>query len=254
MSDLALLPPDFAPWLFLLFCSISFLTSALTAALGLGGGVALLAAMATVLPPVALIPVHGVIQLGSNVGRAVIQRSHVVWHLLLPFALGSLAGALAGGQLVVTLPGWLLKSAVALFVLYVIWAPRLKLGDLRPLAFGAGGAVATFLTMFVGATGPFVGALLAPKPLDRLQLVGTFAACMTLQHGLKILTFGLIGFAFAPWLGLIAAMVATGFLGTLAGTWLLRRLPERAFRQGFKWIMTLLALQLLGSALWGLLA
>ena len=79
MSHLTLLPPDLPPWLFLLFCSISFLTSALTAALGLGGGVALLAAMATVLPPVALIPVHGVIQLGSNVGRAVIQRSHVAW-------------------------------------------------------------------------------------------------------------------------------------------------------------------------------
>lgn len=254
MSDLALLPPDVGPWLFLLLCGVSFLTSGLTAALGLGGGVALLAVMASVMPPLALIPVHGVVQWGSNAGRAVIQRRHVVWTLVLPFALGSLAGALIGGQTVVSLPGWLLKSLVALFVLYATWAPKLRLGDLRPLAFGLGGAVATFLTMFVGATGPFVGALLAPKPLDRLQLVGTFAVCMTLQHGLKILAFGLLGFAFGPWLGLIAAMTATGFLGTLAGTRLLRRLPERSFRIGFKWVMTLLALQLLASTAWGLLA
>lgn len=253
MHDLALLPPDMAPWLFLLLTGVSFLTSALTAAMGLGGGVALLAVMASVMPPAALIPVHGVVQWGSNAGRAVIQRRYVAWTLVLPFTLGSLLGALAGGQMVVVLPGWLLKGVVALFVLYATWAPRLKLGDLGPLAFGAGGAAATFLTMFVGATGPFVGALLAPKPLDRLQLVGTFAVCMTLQHGLKILAFGLLGFAFGPWAGLIAAMTATGLLGTLAGTRLLRRLPERTFRLGFRWVMTLLALQLLASTAWALL-
>jgi uncharacterized membrane protein YfcA len=253
MQELALLPPGMPSWLFLLLAGVSFLTSALTAAMGLGGGVALLAAMASVMPPAALIPVHGVVQWGSNAGRAVIQRRYVAWSLVLPFTAGSLLGALAGGQMVVTLPGWLLKGVVGLFVLYATWAPKLKLGDLRPLAFGLGGAVATFLTMFVGATGPFVGALLAPKPLDRLQLVGTFAVCMTLQHGLKILAFGLLGFAFGPWIGLIAAMTATGFLGTLAGTRLLRRLPERTFRAGFKWVMTLLALQLLASTGWSLL-
>ena len=254
MAEPSLLPPDLPAWVFALLTATSFLTSGLTAALGLGGGVALLAVMASFLPPAALIPVHGVIQLGSNAGRAVIQRRHVVWHLVLPFTLGSLGGALLGGQMAVTLPGWILKSAVGLFVLYAVWAPRLKLGDLKPLAFGLGGALAAFLTMFVGATGPFVGALLAPKPLARLQLVSTLATCMTLQHGLKILAFGLLGFAFGPWLGLIAAMVATGFLGTLAGTRLLHRLPEARFRSGFRLVMTLLALQLLGSTLWGLLA
>ncbi|MEX0759478.1 MAG: sulfite exporter TauE/SafE family protein, partial [Tistlia sp.] len=239
MSDLALLPPDLGPWPFLLLSAVSFFTSGLTAAMGLGGGVALLAVMATLLPPLALIPVHGVVQWGSNAGRAAIQWRHVAWRLVLPFVVGSLVGALVGGQMVIALPGWLLKSVVALFVLYATWAPKLRLGDLKPLAFGVGGALATFLTMFVGATGPFVGALLAPKPLDRLQLVGTFAVCMTLQHGLKILAFGLLGFAFGPWAGLIVAMTATGFLGTLAGTRLLRRLPERTFRTGFKWVMTL---------------
>ncbi|SMF46698.1 Sulfite exporter TauE/SafE [Tistlia consotensis] len=253
MSHLALLPPDVSVWLFVLLAVVSFFTSGMTAAMGLGGGVALLAVMASVLPPAALIPVHGVIQLGSNVGRAVVQRRYVVWTLVLPFVIGSLIGAFVGGQTVVTLPGWLLKSVVGLFVLYATWAPKLKLGDLKPAAFGLGGAIATFLTMFVGASGPFVGALLAPKPIDRLQMVGTFAVCMTLQHGLKILAFGLLGFAFAPWIGLIAAMVATGFLGTLAGTRLLHRLPEATFRLAFKWLMTVLAAELLISTAWSLL-
>lgn len=47
----------------------SFLTSLISGALGIGGGALLLTVLATLLPPAALIPVHGVIQLGSNVGR-----------------------------------------------------------------------------------------------------------------------------------------------------------------------------------------
>jgi hypothetical protein len=39
-------------------------------AFGIGGGAALLAVMASLVPPAALIPVHGVVQVGSNLGRA----------------------------------------------------------------------------------------------------------------------------------------------------------------------------------------
>ncbi len=45
----------------------SLLTSMLTAAMGIGGGVLLLAVMASIVPVAALIPVHGLVQLGSMV-------------------------------------------------------------------------------------------------------------------------------------------------------------------------------------------
>ena len=57
---------------------------------------------------------------------------------------------------------------------------------------------------------------------------------MTVQHGLKIVVFGLAGFAFWDWLPLIAAMIASGFLGTVYGTRLLDRLPEESFRRWFR--------------------
>ncbi len=47
----------------------SFVGSFITAAFGIGGGALLLAIMATLMPPAALIPVHGVVQAGSNAGR-----------------------------------------------------------------------------------------------------------------------------------------------------------------------------------------
>ena len=44
----------------------SFFTSLITASLGIGGGVLLLAILASTLPITALIPVHGLVQLGST--------------------------------------------------------------------------------------------------------------------------------------------------------------------------------------------
>ena len=58
----------------------------------LWGGVLLLAIMAGIVPAAALIPVHGLVQLGSNGNRALMTRRHIDWPLLRRFALGALAG------------------------------------------------------------------------------------------------------------------------------------------------------------------
>ena len=76
---------------------------------------------------------------------------------------------------------------------------------------------------------------------------------MTAQHGLKIIAFGLLGFGFAPWLPLIAAMVAAGFVGTLIGSRLLGRLSEHRFELIIKTLLTVLALDLVLRPLWQLM-
>jgi uncharacterized protein len=233
----------------LLLISVSFLTSALTAALGLGGGIALLAIMASVMPIGALIPVHGVVQLGSNTGRALVQIRHLDRAILFWFASGSLFGAWIGGHLVVTLPDAPLKIGLGLFILWSVWGRKPVFRKLPRGLLAAGGLGATILTMFFGATGPVVGGLISSLVPDRQTFVATHAACMTLQHCLKVIVFGFLGFAFGPWIPLLAAMVFTGFLGTLTGTHLLGRMPETTFRKGFKLVMTLLALNLLIQAL-----
>ena len=84
----------------------------------------------------------------------------------------------------------------------------------------------------------------APKRIEN----PTHAACQTVQHFLKIFAFTALGFAFADWLPLIAAMIASGFLGTIAGTRLLERLPERWFLVTVKAALTLIGLDLLRRA------
>ena len=61
-----LLPPGMDALVGVALMGISFLGSFITAAFGIGGGVVVLAVLATLLPPAALIPVHGVVQFGSN--------------------------------------------------------------------------------------------------------------------------------------------------------------------------------------------
>ena len=233
----------------------SFFTSAAMAALGVGGGLMMLSLMASFMPIAALIPVHGMVQLGSNAGRAVVQRAHLRRDLLLPFLIGSLAGAVAGGMFVVTLDDSILRLAIGLFILYAVWGPKPRFsGAARTALLSIGGLVSTFLTMFFGATGPFAMAVAQPLIDQRQALIGTHAAMMTIQHILKLVVFGALGFVFGPWLPFVAAMIATGFLGTLFGTRLLAMMPERTFRTIFKWAITLLALDLIRRGVTALIA
>ena len=86
MIDIAaLVPADIAYLDFYLLILASFATSLMTAALGVGGGIVLIVLMALLVPPAALIPIHGIIQVGSNGGRVAIMAKDVVWQPILPF-------------------------------------------------------------------------------------------------------------------------------------------------------------------------
>lgn len=243
---LALLPPDTQPLTALALVISAAITSGLTAGMGIGGGVLLLGIMALLVPAAALIPLHGVVQIGSNVGRTWLMRRHIARVIVLPFAVGALAGAFAGGSVARALPPRLLDLSLALFILYAVWGrwPALH-GRARSAGLWAGGIVISFLSMFVGATGPLVATLMKTQALDRQAHMATFSACMSLQHGVKIAAFGWFGFAFGAWLPLLGAMVVSGFIGTWLGErWLAGR-SEDSFKRGLDWLLTALALQLL---------
>lgn len=232
----------------------SFFTSALTAAFGVGGGVAMLALMGLFIPVAALIPVHGAVQLGSNTGRAWHQRANVRLGIAIPFVLGSIVGAVGGAFFVVQLPDALLKLGLGLFVIAVTWTKIPGADRLGAAGLTLGSAVLAFITMFVGATGPLLSAFFAQLfPDDRKALVATHAAGMTVQHALKIVVFGLAGFAFWQWLPLIVLMIGSGYLGTVYGTRLLERLPEESFRRWFRIGITLLALDMIRRGLMALI-
>lgn len=229
----------------------SFLGSLITAGFGIGGGAVMLAVIATLLPPAAIVPVHGLVQLGSNAGRAFLFRKDIYTRALLPFLLGSVVGITLGGLFVVQLDAGLLQIGLGLFILWTVSFPPPAL--MRKSSAITGG-LSSFLTMFVGGTGPFVAAYIKTLELQRVQHVATHGAFMTIQHLLKTIVFGLLGFAFSQWAGLIVLLIASGFLGTIAGRHILVRINEARFTWVLNTILVLLALRLIYAgavALWG---
>lgn len=247
-GQLSLLPDSIGIGTATLLIIVSFFSSALTAALSLGGGTLILAVMAAVVPASAVIPVHGIVQLGSNSGRALLMGRHARWHIVAPLLMGGAVGAFFGGQVVVNMPAGLLQGILGLFILGVTWLPGPRRREVGRGGYVLAGGAASFLTMFVGATGPFTASVLNGAGLDRHAMVATHALAMTFQHGLKVIVFGWLGFAFGSWLVLIGLMIGSGFLGTLTGRALLDRLPERTFRIVLRWVLSLLALNLLINA------
>ena len=248
----ARLPDGIGAGVAVLLIVASFFTSALTAAFGVGGGVAMLALMGLFIPVAALIPVHGAVQLGSNTGRAWHQRAYVRRDIFAPFLAGSLVGAVGGAFVVVQLPDALLKLLLGAFIIAVTWTKIPGFDRLGRAGLAIGSAVTALVTMFVGATGPLLSAFFAQiLPGDRKALIATHAAGMTVQHFLKIVVFGLAGFAFAQWLPLVAAMIASGYLGTVYGSAWLERLPEERFRLWFKIGLTVLALDMIRRGIAG---
>ena len=248
-----LVPSGLEPAAAIILVTASFFTSALTAAFGVGGGVFMLALMGLMVPVAALIPVHGAVQLGSNTGRAWHQRAHIHWPVLLPFMAGAVIGSIAGGFIVLELPDALMKLVLGDFIIAVTWTKIPGFDRLSKGGLAIGGSVIGFLTMALGATGPMMAAFLNQfLSGDRKAIVSTHAALMTVLHAMKIVVFGALDFAFARWLPLVAAMIATGYAGTVWGTALLERMPEDAFRKWFRIALTVLALDLMRRGLMAL--
>ena len=232
----------------ILLIVVSALASFLTAATGLGGGMVLFAAMASFMPLATLIPVHGVVQIGSNASRMFIMLKEVRWQVFLTFAFGSLIGIAIAAMVIFELPEALLQACLAGFILWSAWC--------KPPAFAANrtvitvtGFVSSFLTMFFGATGVFVAATLKTLRLERLGHLATHAACMVAQHGIKVIAFGLLGFAYLPYIPLILLMMASGVIGTLIGRHIVIKMNDKYFHLVLSWVLTLLALRLIWGSL-----
>ena len=72
----------------------AFITSSISAVIGMGGGIILLGIMAIIIPEgYMVIALHGIIQLISNTTRTYVFKNHLKKKLIKEFSIGSLAGA-----------------------------------------------------------------------------------------------------------------------------------------------------------------
>ena len=225
-------------------------TSTLSAIVGMAGGITLLSVMLLFLPPLAVIPLHGVVQLVSNSSRTVIQRKHLRWDIIARYGVLLLPMGFVGLQLVRHLPEPALKAAIGVFVLIATWLPRFFLLGAHPeranpkRRFFALGGVVGVLNIAVGATGPLIAPFFLNLGLTRFELIGTKAGCQALGHLVKIAIFGVAGFAFPEYGSLLALLCLAVLVGTWLGSRLLAHVNEVWFVRLYKAVLTLIALRL----------
>ena len=226
--------------IFLIFSSM--FTSFISAAFGFGGGVVFLGLLALFLNPIALIPVHASVQTASNFGRMILMLKNVHKKPILPFLIGSLIGSLCGGVMFVQFPPWAIQIIVGLFILWSVYAtlPIIKSNHVI-----IGGIFSSFLTMFFGATGPFIAGLVKTMKLDPLNHTATHAALMSIQHVIKVVIFGFMGFSFSAYINLILFMVFSGFMGTYFGKKFLVNYGQRYFEIILNIILTIVSVYLI---------
>jgi len=237
------------PFTTILLICLAGITSFLTAALGAGGGLLLLVVMASIMPIAVVIPLHGLVQLGSNGNRMLMTFRYIDAQMLAFFSIGAIIGAVGATFVVVELPLELMRITVGLFVIFILWGGTPTIRETSNTWRVLVGGSTTFISMFVGASGPLVGSLIHVNGYEKMRFIATFSSCMTFQHFLKAIVFGTIGFSFWQWLPLILAMIFSGAIGTWLGLKQLKKISSEKFKLAFRFILSILCIQLIVQAL-----
>lgn len=223
------------------------LTSILSGILGMGGGITLLGVMTMVLRPIEVVPLHGVVQLCSNSTRTMVFVKHVRWKFFLVYApfltLGLWFATLVwSGEKLAWFKPW-----IGVFILcFLIWRRKgKKLLNPALWIYGPLGLVVGFLSVFVGATGPFLAPFFLRDDFEKEQIIATKAVCQAIAHALKIPAFLSLGFAFSDYLLPLAILTFMVIVGTLIGKRILHRMPRDLFVKLFEGVLGLIATYLI---------
>ncbi len=226
-------------------------TSALTAMVGFGGGLVLLALLLLFVDPLVAIPLQAAIQVASNGTRVVIRRHDVDWRVV---GLTSLL-LLPAGALTVPLaraaPEGVLQAVIAVVVLLGTWVPErtdIEVPAPSPAGWVAVGGATGALSPLVGATGPLFAPLFRAAATTRQRFVGTFAGTQVAAHLAKLALFGVAGLAPTEHLPAVVAGIAGVVVGTHLGSRVLDRMSETRFRTLYLGAITVVAAYLLVDA------
>lgn len=224
---------------------INLMTSTLTAITGIGGGMILIACMPFFLPNNAIIPIHGISQLSSNLSRAYFGRKHILWRPTCQFAFGALIGALLIGNLVRFIQLDFLPPIIGIYILLNLWSKHFHQLMNRLNHFFFIGFIQTGLGLFVGAPGPLAITILYKYEKDPNRVISTGALMMSIVHSLKIIIFLFIGFQLISHIPLILSMIAASILGSYIGTLFREKIARTLVQKILPYLLTVLALKLI---------
>ena len=232
-----------------MFGLVALLGSTVSGMSGVGGGVLILAFMTPLFAPHVLIPLHGIVMMCSNISRVSISYKAVNLKIIIPFTVGASVGALAGIPFTLSLPKDSFRIILAVAILLMTWLPKIKREIQFPGQFAIVGAFASFLSLFIGATGPFTAPFFLKAQLGKEGFVATRTASNIPVHLFKLGVFTLSGFVLYHWWKELAIAIPMVFIGNWIGKQLLGKIPEYYFTLFVKVVITILVLRMILKSL-----
>ncbi len=235
----------------LLLGLLTFFTSTVAGAVGIGGGMMLIAILPSfgLLPINALIPVHATTQMSSNLSRAIFGWEAVKTEVIPKFLIGSLFGIAFFAGILYLISLEYVPLFIAIYILLSLWSTRFNQRIKHYENYYLVGFLQTGLSIVVGATGPLTMSLLLKDYEDRDIVVATGAALMSITHTLKVIVFLFFGFVFWDYIWILAAMITGAVAGSYAGTRLRGKIDGKKFIMLLKILLTALAIKLIISIL-----
>lgn len=225
-------------------------TSTLTAVIGVGGGMTLLATLPNVLASNLVIPIHGATQLISNLSRMALDWRLVAWRLIWPFLPGAVVGAVLGFLLLDGFSFEYLPLILGVFILLVTWTRLVQRSGVLFNNMTVLGVFLTSTSLFIGSMGLVLPSVLLHQGLKKDEVLMTQSAMMAVMHAFKVLTYVAAGFAFWRYGGMMAMMLSGSVLGSYVGKHLRGRIGEERGVWLLKWTVTILAVQLIVRWRW----
>lgn len=224
----------------------------LTTVAGVGGGLALIAALSglTPLDPKEVVVLTAPVLLVGNGQRAVAYRSSIDRPVTGWFLLGGVPAAIGGAAALPYLPARAIQIGIGLLLLAFV-AERIVRRGSRPAVpmgvrpFALVGLATGILSATVGGSGPFSAPFFSGRGLTRHGFVATNAVCNGTQHAVKLVTYaatGLLTWSLAPVAAIATAAIV---VGNAAGGVVLGRMREETFVRLLLVALTVAAVRLL---------
>lgn len=224
---------------------ITFFTSTIAGVVGLGGGMILIAILPSFLPINALVPVHGLTQLSSNLSRAVFGYKDVQIEVIPKFLFGSLLGVSFFAAILLLISLEYVPLFIGLYILLSMWSQKFNEKIKRFESYVVIGFFQSGFSIVVGATGPLATTLLVKDYDDKHAVVATAAALMSITHLLKVFTFMFFGFVFFDYIGILTAMIIGAIAGSWMGTKLRDKIDGKKFMLVLKILLSIMAMKLI---------
>jgi len=220
----------------------------MTSIAGAGGGTVLLASMLQFMNPSEAIPVHGVIQLSSNIARVWLLRKFVKWTIILKFSLLIPLGVYIGLEIFRNVDADDIKNLIGLFIIIALVLQNLK--SIRKITISSNwyyliGFLTGILNILVGVIAPLLAVIIKHSLNEKKSIVGTLGYFGFVGNFTKIVGFSLIGFTFIEYIDTFLLMIPATLLGSRIGQYLLDKISNKFFFYIFQVILIALALRLL---------